>query len=154
LRLRRIYLPRFSGQPEAAAAEPTRRMKRGRETILVVEDLPIILRLVTKHLTRLGYAVLATQNPEEAPRLAREAGGALDLLLLDVVMPGMNGRELATKLLALYPKVKCLHMSGYTADVIAHHGILDRSIALLQKPFTAEELSAKVREVLDGGRDD
>jgi DNA-binding NtrC family response regulator len=89
-------------------------------------------------------------TPGEALRLAREHRGAIDLLVTDVVMPEMNGRDLAKNLMSLYPHLKRLFMSGYTANVIAHHGVLDEGVYFIQKPFSIDDLSAKVRESLDG----
>ena len=123
-------------------------MNRG-ETILLVEDDPDLLELGFYMLERLGYQVLATDNPREALRLAEEHTSEIDLLVTDVVMPGMNGKELAQQLLARHPQLKLLYMSGYTADVIANHGVLDEGIHFLQKPFISKELSTKIKEVLD-----
>jgi len=92
--------------------------------------------------------VLAANSPDQAIRLAREYAGDIRLLMTDVIMPGMNDRDLATNLLALYPGLKCLFMSGYTADIIARHGVLDAGVAFLQKPFSLQELAAVVRQVL------
>lgn len=88
-------------------------------------------------------------SPREAVELARHHGGQIDLLITDVVMPEMNGRQLAKELLARYPDMKCLFVSGYTANVIAHHGVLDEGVCFIQKPFDAKTLSEKVREALD-----
>ena len=98
----------------------------------------------------MGYSVLAADNPVEALRLAREHQGQVDLLMTDVVMPEMNGRDLATALVSMCPDIKRLFMSGYTADVIAHHGVLDEGVQFIQKPFTMKELAAKIRKALDG----
>ncbi len=127
------------------AAEPA---LRGHETILLVEDEPAILKLTTKMLEMQGYTVLAASTPGEAIRLAREHAGEIHLLMTDVVMPEMNGRDLAKNLLSLYPHLKRLFMSGYTADVIAHHGVLDEGVHFIQKPFSTKDLAAKVREAL------
>ena len=96
-----------------------------------------------------GYQVLAAATPGDALRLARNYTGEIHLLLTDVVMPEMNGRDLAKQVLSLYPNVQRLFMSGYTADVIADHGVLDEGVHFLQKPFTLESLTAKVRNVLE-----
>jgi DNA-binding response OmpR family regulator len=116
-----------------------------------VEDEPTILTLTTEVLERQGYTVLPASTPGEAIRLAGEHAGQIHLLMTDVVMPGMNGRDLARNLLSLYPTLKHLFMSGYTADVVAHHGIVDEGVNFLQKPFSIGDLAAKVREVLDRG---
>jgi DNA-binding response OmpR family regulator len=96
-----------------------------------------------------GYAVLAAASPGAALALAREHGDEIHLLLTDVVMPEMNGRDLAKALLALYPRLKCLFMSGYTAEVIAHGGVLAEGTQFLQKPFTLVDLVARLRAALD-----
>jgi PAS domain S-box-containing protein len=146
-----IYLPRTiesSGEtPKPHLAEPA---IRGRETILLVEDEPAILSLTTAILSGLGYAVVAARTPGEATRLAKEHAGRIQLLLTDVVMPEMDGRALAKNLLLLYPTLKCLFTSGYTADVIAHHGLLESGVHFISKPFSRSDLATKVREVLDG----
>jgi DNA-binding NtrC family response regulator len=100
-------------------------------------------------LERMGYYVLAAGRPKEAISLAREHAGEIHLLMTDVVMPEMNGRDLAKNLLSLYPHLKCLFMSGYTTNVIAHHGVLDEGVQFIQKPFSREQLGTRVREALD-----
>jgi CheY-like chemotaxis protein len=100
-------------------------------------------------LERQGYTVLAAPSPSEAIRLARAHAEEIRLLVTDVVMPEMNGRDLAKNLLSLYPHLKRLFMSGYTADVIAHHGVLDEGVHFIQKPFSTDDLAAKVRAMLD-----
>ena len=146
----KIYLPRHAAEASRTtktdAAQPA---ERGHETILLVEDEPMILDITTKMLERQGYTVQAAATPGEAIRLAREHAGEIHLLMTDVVMPEMNGRDLAKNLLSLYPNLKRLFMSGYTADVIAHHGVLDEGVQFIQKPFSVQTLAAKVREVLD-----
>jgi PAS domain S-box-containing protein len=147
----RIYLPAFAGK-SAWVTEKEQELlaEHGHETILLVEDEPSILQMTTMMLTRLGYTVVAAATPGEAIHLALEYRGRIDLLITDVVMPEMNGRELAGNLLSHYPDLKRLFMSGYTANVIAHHGVLDQGIHFIEKPFSMKELSGKVREVLDG----
>ena len=145
-----IYLPRHAARGVAADPEAeTQPVTRGRETILLVEDEPAILNIITMVLSRLGYSVLAVNSPGEALRLAREHVGEIALLMTDVVMPEMNGRDLASSLQSLYPEIKRLFMSGYTADVIAHHGVLEEGVHFIQKPFSMPDLAAKAREVLD-----
>ena len=122
---------------------------RGHETILLVEDEPSILHLTTTMLERQGYTVLSASTPGEAIRLATEHAGPIHLLMTDVIMPEMNGRDLARSLLSLYPHLRRLFMSGYTSNVIAHHGVLDAGVAFIQKPFSIKDLAAKVRETLD-----
>jgi PAS domain S-box-containing protein len=147
----RVYLPRhigpnLSGKTESADSA----IQRGQETVLVVEDEPTILSMTTKMLARQGYDVLSASTPGEAIRLAREQPGGIDLLITDVVMPEMNGRDLAKNLILIYPDLKRLFMSGYTADVIAHNGVLDEGVSFIQKPFAQKELAAQVRQTLDG----
>ena len=96
-----------------------------------------------------GYRVLTASTPGQAIQLAREHAGTIDLLITDVVMPEMNGRDLAKNILSLYPQTKRLFMSGYTADVIAHQGVLDEGVFFIQKPFSAQDLAAMVRKVLE-----
>ena len=146
----RVHLPRHQSQP-VSSVEPTPRFAShgGGETILLVEDEPAILRLGTAMLERLEYRVISAATPGEAIRLAREHAGEIHLLMTDVVMPEMNGRDLARNLLSLYPRLGRLFMSGYTADVIADRGVLDPGVHFLQKPFSTNDLAAKVREALD-----
>jgi PAS domain S-box-containing protein len=145
-----IYLPVCTpNDPAAAETEVLPDNRQGKESILVAEDDVEILRLTAKMLEQLGYSVSAAATPREAIRLATEHVGDLDLLITDVVMPEMNGQTLAQEIRALFPKINCLFMSGYTADIIASQGILDEGIQFFQKPFTRQELSAKVRTVLD-----
>jgi len=145
-----IYLPRHVHHAaiETGLYRPNT-AERGSETILLVEDEAMILDMTTAILKELGYTVLTAETPGEAIRLAMEHPGRIDLLMTDVVMPEMNGRDLAKNLLAINPNLNRLFMSGYTADVIAHHGVLDEGVHFIQKPFTMNDLSAKIREVLD-----
>jgi CheY-like chemotaxis protein len=148
-----IYLPRYTGShnTEASGGE-TRPAAGGTETILLVEDEPAYLNLTTKVLERLGYTVVGADTPAEAIRVAEERGGVIDLLVTDVVMPQMSGRELAAKLGRLFEQMKCLYMSGYTTDVIARHGVLEEGLQFIQKPYSARDLAAKVRKALEGQR--
>jgi len=145
----RIYLPRHEAEPAPVteAADPVERPK-GRETVLLVEDEAALLGLTAMMLEELGYTVVAAGTPGRALRLAEGFGGEIDLLLTDVVMPEMNGRTLRQRLTAVRPGLRCLFMSGYTANAIAHHGVLDEGVAFLQKPFTLQALAVKLREVL------
>lgn len=147
----RIYLPKYTAKPANVSEEaPDHPAEPGHETILLVEDEPAILEMTTMLLGRLGYTVVAASTPGEAIRLAHENSGRISLLMTDVVMPEMNGRELAGNLLNRYPGLKRLFMSGYTANVIAHHGVLDEGVHFIQKPFSKKELGAKLREALEG----
>ncbi len=123
-------------------------MGRG-ETVLLVEDDPSILTMAKGMLERSGYTVLDAGDPGQALRLAQGHGGPIHLLMTDVVMPQMNGKELALQMRALNPEIKVLFMSGYTANVIAHRGILDEEVHFIQKPFSIRDLTVKVREALD-----
>jgi len=146
-----IYLPRYLGKEDRFRARtPVEAPARGHETILLVEDEPAILEVTTMLLEHQGYTVLTAGTPGAAIALAEKHAGEIHLLLTDVVMPEMNGRELAKNLLSFYPDLKRLFMSGYTANVIAHHGVLDEGVYFIQKPFSAKDLAAKIREALDG----
>jgi PAS domain S-box-containing protein len=146
----KIYLPRFEAETaQVPFEEITGKSPTGTETILVVEDDEPILSLSKMILENLGYTVLAVQTPTQAIRLAKEHPGDIHLLITDVVMPKMNGRELAEQLTAIRPNLKCLYMSGYTADVIAHRGILYEGVNFIQKPFGSDDLAARVRQVLE-----
>lgn len=125
-------------------------MAQGSETILLVEDETAILRMTENMLERFGYTVLSASSPGEALDIVQSPDiEKIHLLMTDVVMPEMNGKDPAGKVLNLHPEVKCLFMSGYTANVIAHHGVLDQGIAFISKPFTIRDLSKKIREVPD-----
>jgi PAS domain S-box-containing protein len=145
----KMYLPRYVAKNERLSEpESTKPTALGHEIILLVEDEPMVLEMTAAMLEHQGYTVLPVISPGEAIRLAREHAGEIHLLMTDVIMPEMNGRELANNLLSLYPDLKHLFMSGYTAEVIAHHGVLDEEVQFIQKPFTMQELAAKVRSVL------
>ena len=145
-----IYLPRYLGTLRIEPAYAEKRVPGGQETILLVEDETAILKVTAMMLREQGYAVLAANSPGEALRMAREHAGAIHLLMTDVIMPEMNGLVLAEKLRAVHPHMKQLFMSGYTANVIAHHGVLNEGMQFIQKPFSLPNMAAKVREVLDG----
>ncbi len=148
----KIYLPRHGGNAAPTPEEVAGSVLHGNEVILLVEDEPMILQMTTKMIEHYGYKVLPAATPAEAMRLAQEHSGDLHLLLTDVVMPEMNGRDLARNLLSLYPKLKLLFMSGYTADVIVHQGVLTEGFSFIQKPFSTNNLAAKIREELDKNR--
>ena len=148
-----IYLPRHAGQPvidDLKIDSPEN--LRGTETILLVEDSEPLRKLAKTFLESRGFRVLSAESGEDALQVAARFGGAFDLLLTDVVMPGINGRILAENLLLRQPGMKILYMSGYTDSFIAGHGVLDPGIHLLHKPFIEEVLIRKVREVIDGGK--
>jgi two-component system cell cycle sensor histidine kinase/response regulator CckA len=148
----KIFLPRQEGKPEIIPQKNAGvSVPRGNETILLVEDEPLILNLTTRMLKGLGYTVLAASTPSEAIRLAESHSSEIPLICTDVVMPEMSGLDLAKILGSSYPSIKCLYMSGYTANVITHHGVLDEGVQFIQKPFMIGDLAAKVRQTLDGG---
>jgi PAS domain S-box-containing protein len=145
----KIYLPRQSDQAALIPREKKKEIPVGHgETLLVVEDEPSLLALDKMMLDKLGYRVLTAVSPGEAVRLAEEHASEIHLVITDVVMPEMNGRELAERLQTHYPGMKILFMSGYTADVIAHRGVLDEGVNFIQKPFSMKDLALKVQEVL------
>jgi CheY-like chemotaxis protein len=146
----RIYLPRHAGKAGPMSEEaPSEPVMRGHETILLVEDEPTLLELITLMLENLGYTVLPAATPNDAIHLAEVHAGRLHMLMTDVVMPEMNGRDLAENIMSRHADLKRLFMSGYTANVIAHHGVLDEGVHFIQKPFSQQELAAKVRETLE-----
>jgi two-component system, cell cycle sensor histidine kinase and response regulator CckA len=145
----KLYLPRAEMDTEVATQDRIQRNLRGTETVLLVEDELQVLNLGQRILRHHGYSVLAAPVPATALALAAQHQGTIDLLITDVVMPEMNGKELWARLQVLHPGLKCLFMSGYTSDIIAHHGILDEGVDFLQKPFTIQTLAEKVRCILD-----
>lgn len=145
----RIYFPRYTGGLASSGATSSIERPKGKETILLVEDDGLIRMTMRAFLETLGYTVLLAERPTEALRLAEEHAGVIALLLTDVVMPELSGRELANRLIAQRPALRCLFMSGYTADVIVHSGVLDEGVHFIAKPFNRDQLAHKVREVLD-----
>jgi CheY-like chemotaxis protein len=148
----KVFLPRAA----EAAATPARRLRtapeHGVETILLVEDDAAVRRVTVRMLETQGYQVVSTSSGEEAMRVLEDGGKSFHLLLTDVVLSGgMSGPALVERVRALRPDVKVLFASGYTSDVTILHGLREHSITLVQKPFTAELLGAKVRQVLDAG---
>jgi nitrogen-specific signal transduction histidine kinase len=146
----KVYLPALGleAHKERERGEP-QSFQGGTETILLVEDEETIRDATHALLERLGYRVLSAKTPNGALRLVDEHSGDIDLLITDVVMPEMNGLELAERISGLRPGIKSLFISGYTADVIAHHGVLDMGANFIQKPFSLMALAVKVREALD-----
>jgi PAS domain S-box-containing protein len=146
----RVYLPMHTGEAEEAAENsPAAPLPRGDETILLVEDEPAVLEMVQLMLEKTGYAVLAASTPLEALRLAGENAGDIRLLITDLVMPEMTGRDLLERLSASGQGLKCLYMSGYSDNVVTHQGVLEKGVQLIQKPFSNQELAVRVRQVLD-----
>jgi CheY-like chemotaxis protein len=145
----RVFFPRVQAQLEQTASKDGRTaLPRGSETILVAEDAESLRSLIHDFLSQLGYTVLQAANGSDAMYLAQNHKVPIDLLLTDIVMPGMSGRELAQNFVIKYPAAKVLYMSGYTDDTIVRHGIEEGAVALLTKPFTMEAIARKVREVL------
>lgn len=146
----KIFLPRHVEQTEVEEpADAAECPPAHGELVLLVEDEPSILNVTRNMLQQIGYTVIAASSPRAAQTHAEKHQGLIHVLMTDVVMPEMNGRELAERLCAARPDMKCLFMSGYNADVIAHHGILNQSIHFIQKPFTKQALAAKLRELLE-----
>jgi len=151
----KVYLPMVEGTAESPRhVERSEELPRGSETILVVEDDSSLREVTCEFLQNTGYVVMSAGSPEEALRLAESHSGPIDLLLTDVIMSKMNGRELATRLIKARPQVKVLFVSGY-ADGLSRdgvHGSLDEGLAFLQKPFTRGAVTQKIREILDSQR--
>jgi two-component system cell cycle sensor histidine kinase/response regulator CckA len=149
----RVYFPRFGGNAERPTSAPTElASERGSETILLVEDEDQVRVLARNILRRSGYVVLDVPNGGEALLICEQHGAEIHLLLTDVVLPRMSGRQLAERLAILRPDMKVLFMSGYTDDAIFQHGIIDSGVAFLQKPLTPTSLTRRVRAVLDEPR--
>ena len=146
-----ISLPRFSGEKEAVPpADRNASIPRGRgETILLVEDASSILDMGKAMLDGLGYLVLTAGTPHDALALVTSHDGPIDLILTDVIMPEMNGRALSEQIRAVKPGLKCLFMSGYTADIISNKGVLEEGIHFIQKPFSMKDLATSIRAALD-----
>jgi len=146
-----IYFPRVEDAVEPAhSSQASKTSLRGTETVLLVEDEESVRQLVRETLSARGYQVLEADEGEKALAVAATHNGPIHMLVTDVVMPGMSGRELAKRLAQTHPQTKVLYLSGYTEDAIVHQGVLDSGTAFLQKPFTLQMLSRKVREVLNG----
>ena len=147
----RVYFPRHRAEDDPDRPEPRKEpLATGcKETILIVEDDPVLLEMGTIMVQRLGYSVMAAATPQEAMELVDTHGTAIDLMITDVVMPEMNGKDLAARIRSIHPGIRLLFMSGYTANVIVHQGVLEEGIDFIQKPFSLQNLAAKVREVLD-----
>lgn len=146
----RIYLPRYTGDNELDTIKPRKPLIQGHnETILLVEDEQAIREMAAWMLEHFNYTVLEAESPSKALQIGEKKRGSIDLLLTDVVMPEMNGHSLTEELRKYQPDIKVLYMSGYTANVIVHQGVLDRGLNFLQKPFSQLDLAMKVREALD-----
>ena len=145
----KVYLPRFDGEASGVLAESAADAPpKGTETVLIVEDEAAILEMCKRMLERLGYSALTSRTPAEAIAIAEEHPEAIHLVIADVVLPQMNGRELVSHLGAIRPGLRFLFMSGYTADVTAHRGVLEKGVHFISKPFSMNALADKIREVL------
>ncbi|MGM0611113.1 MAG: PAS domain S-box protein [Thermodesulfobacteriota bacterium] len=148
----KIYLPPDE-EPESGSSQHLNESAKpapiGSETIMLVEDEPAILKMGKGMLEKLGYTVLTAEKPDDALRLAEEYEGKIHLLITDVIMPEMNGRDLSAKLSDRSPGLTSIYMSGYTADVIAHHGVLEKGVHFIQKPFSIQDLAVKVRAAIE-----
>lgn len=148
----RIYIPRDKGSEGKETLETPGQIPRGQgETVLLVEDDPGMLSIGKMMLQLLGYVVIASSNPDEAMEWVQRHPSPIHLLVTDVVMPQMSGKDLAQRIQHLKPRMKTLFMSGYTVDVIAHHGVLEEGVQFIQKPFSLKTLAIKVREACDRG---
>jgi CheY-like chemotaxis protein len=146
-----IYLPRHKTEKDSDIPENTspEYMPTGSETILLVEDETPILRMARATLEKLGYTVCTAESPKHALELAKKYNGKINLLITDVVMPEMSGHDLALRLAANNPDLKTLYMSGYAADVVSHHGILNEDVLFMQKPFSIRDLAKNVRKAIE-----
>jgi CheY-like chemotaxis protein len=143
-----ICLPRAEGQ-SAVVAEPEEGLKiTGTGNILLVEDDAMVLQITKGILESLGYTVTSVEKPMDAIEYCRDPEVCIDLVISDVVMPGISGKELRNRVTEIRPDINVVFMSGYTADVIAHHGVLEEGVQFIQKPFTIKSLAAKVTEAL------
>jgi two-component system cell cycle sensor histidine kinase/response regulator CckA len=146
----KIYLPRLQAARETAASGPAAEIiPQGRETILLVEDEEVVRQVTHRILQRQGYTVLDAKDGQDALEILEQHPGPVHLMVTDLVMPGMNGRELALKMTAAHPEIKVLYMSGYAENGIVNQGVLEEGIVYIQKPFEARVLAYRVRELLD-----
>ena len=145
----KIYLPRVDAPAPQAAVEEAAALLDGSETVLVAEDEEAVRQIIEKALQARGYRVMVARDGSEALALATRHAGQIDLLVTDVVMPDMNGRELSQRLTRVRPRIRTLYLSGYTDDAILHHGVLEEGVAFLQKPFSLGALARKVRDVIE-----
>ena len=145
----KVYLPRVEGRARPSRVERALTAPRGTETVLLVEDEPAVRGLVREILAAAGYVVLEAASGAEALRRSRDYDGPIHLMMTDVVMPGMSGRELASEIVPTRPGLRILFTSGYTNDDLGPHGVLGPGRAFVQKPLTPDDLAERVRELLD-----
>ncbi len=145
----KVYFPRFRGEAEKTVEQPRELSLAGKETVLIVEDEEQILNLAREILSDYGYQVLTARSPGEACLLVEKHAGEIHLLVTDVIMPGMNGKELQERVTKIKPDIKTMFMSGYTANIMAHRGLIGEDVEFLQKPFSVQALAEKVRRVLN-----
>ena len=148
----KIYFPQADGQEDTRIDEPEQNLQKiqgGTETVLIVEDEEMIRKLASEIIELNGYNVLCARNGDEALQLAGENPSKIDLLLTDVIMPGMNGKELHQQIQKICPGIRVIFTSGYTDNVITHHGVLDEGVNFLPKPFSGHSLLSKIRQTLD-----
>jgi DNA-binding NtrC family response regulator len=146
----RLYFKQARQEKTVAVQSPSKEgVLKGTETILLVEDEPALCKSTEAYLEELGYRVLAVGSPVEALEMLKRFDEPIELLLTDVVMPEMNGRQLLEKIKTQREAIRCVYMSGYTANVIAHHGVLEDGIVFIEKPFMLDKLAVKIREALD-----
>jgi DNA-binding NtrC family response regulator len=146
----KIYFPRLEDKRvQGAEIRKSGDVSRGFETVLIAEDEDSVLRLAGRILRSRGYTVLEARDGMEAVAIAQGVSGKIHLVITDIVMPGISGQALVSRLEDLRPGIRSLYISGYTDSAIVHHGILDSNVTFLQKPFTIESLTQKVRDALD-----
>jgi CheY-like chemotaxis protein len=144
----KIFLPVIEDAVDGKADQQTEVIPRGKDTFLIAEDDPIIQRMIRSYLEPLGYNLLIASDGNEAINLSKTYDGDIHLLLTDVIMPNMNGQELADAIQETRPDMQIIFMSGYTDDVITHHGVLEPGVNFIQKPITPSRLAKVLREVL------
>jgi CheY-like chemotaxis protein len=145
-----VFFPIQSGTPDVTDHAGEKEMKvGGHETILIVEDEDQVRELLVKVLTDIGYTILEARDGAAAHGIVKSHEGRIHLLLTDIILPDINGRTLHEQIMEVRPHLPALFMSGYTADVISHHNVLDEGVHFIQKPFSMKKLAQKVREVLD-----
>ncbi|HOW67642.1 MAG TPA: response regulator [Candidatus Paceibacterota bacterium] len=145
----KIYLPRCKTERNTETTATVHRSLHGTETVLLVEDEEQVLKLGRRILEQHGYTVLTSATALAAQKVAAQYPNPIHLLIADVIMPGMNGKELMERLRSRNPRLRCLFMSGYRADVMAHHGVLDAGVQFIEKPFSIQTLTGKLRDVLE-----